>query len=206
MVVRQVITLEILEAIFFAAGHPLTIHRLASEFGWKPAEVRKLVRKLEKKLEKTKAELRLLEVQRDRWVIHLPINTVFPLEYSELIDAFLLGGFPKKEFHNTEALKVLTAIAFHQPVSQAKLWKKLSTVSENESWLSIPKLQNIIEALGQQSLITANLKRKPILYKTTSTFATEWGFDTSKKNLKKQMLRRLNPKKTIIETEESEEI
>jgi chromosome segregation and condensation protein ScpB len=188
---KRPISLELLESAFFAAGRPLSVHRIASEFGgWEPAEIRKLIRKLAKKLEKSNAELKLQEVQRDRWVLHLPLETDFSPEFNELVHVFLLGDYPKNLYQDQEVRKVLTTIAFHQPVSQAKLWKVLSTISANETWLSINRLQKILDSLIQEGLISMNLKRKPIQIKTTKLFADEWGFDSTKKNLKQQLLRR----------------
>jgi chromosome segregation and condensation protein ScpB len=189
---RRPLNQTILEAVFYVSGRPLSVTKIATEFGWEPKEVREMVRELAKKLKKIKAELQLLEVQRDRWVLQLPLKS-YPVEFKEIIDNILLD-YPKKYVHDDNTRKVLTHIAFHQPVSKAKLWKTISTDNpkDTESWLTIPKLEEILSLLIQEGFV--RLSGSPLQYKTTAAFANEFGFDSVRLKLKQQLVKRLEKK------------
>ena len=181
-----------LEALFFASGRPLSVTRIAVEFGWEPKEVREMVRELAKKLKKLKAELQLIEVQRDRWVLHLPLET-YPPEFTSIIDNLLLD-YPKKNIHDENIRKVLTHVAFYQPVSKAKLWKTISqdNPKDTETWLTIQKLEEILGILIQEGFV--RLSGSPLQYKTTRAFADEFGFDSVRLKLKQQLVKRVEKK------------
>ena len=181
-----------LEALFFASGRPLSITRIAVEFGWEPKEVRQMTRDLAKTLKKIKAELQLLEVQRDRWILHLPLSS-YPPEFSIIIDNLLLD-YPKKNIHDDNTRKVLTHVAFYQPVSKAKLWKMISqdNPKDTETWLTIQKLEEILSILIQEGFV--RLSGSPLQYKTTRAFADEFGFDSVRMKLKQQLVRRVDKK------------
>ena len=189
---RRPLNQTTLEALFFASGRPLSVTRVANEFGWEPKEVREMVRELAKKLKKIKAELQLLEVQRDRWVLHLPLET-YPPEFTEILDDILLE-YPKKSIHDENIRKVLTHIAFYQPVSKAKLWKMISqdNPKDTESWLTIQKLEEILGILIQEGFV--RLSGNPLQYKTTRVFADEFGFDSVRLKLKQQLVKRVDKK------------
>lgn len=189
---RRPLNQTTLEALFYASGRPLSITRIAVEFGWEPKEVREMTRELSKKLKKIKAELQLLEVQRDRWVLHLPIGN-YPPEFTEIIDNIIID-YPKKNIHDDNIRKVLTHIAFYQPVSKAKLWKMISqdNPKDTETWLTIPKLEEILSLLIQEGFV--RLSGSPLQYKTTRAFADEFGFDSVRLKLKQQLVRRVEKK------------
>ena len=189
---RRPLNQTTLEALFYAAGRPLSITRIAVEFGWEPKEVREMTRELAKKLKKIKAELQLLEVQRDRWVLQLPLGN-YPAEFTEIMDNIVLD-YPKKNIHDDNIRKVLTHIAFYQPVSKAKLWKAISqdNPKDTETWLTIPKLEEILSLLIQEGFV--RLSGSPLQYKTTRAFADEFGFDSVRMKLKQQLVRRVDKK------------
>lgn len=189
---RRPLNQTTLEALFFASGRPLSVTRIAVEFGWEPKEVREMIRELAKKLKKLKAELQLIEVQRDRWVLHLPLES-YPQEFTLIIDNLLLD-YPKKNIHDENVRKVLTFIAFYQPVSKAKLWKMISqdNPKDTETWLTIPKLEEILGILIQEGFV--RLSGSPLQYKTTRAFADEFGFDSVRMKLKQQLVRRVEKK------------
>ena len=189
---RRPLNQTTLEALFFASGRPLSVTRIAVEFGWEPKEVREMVRELAKTLKKIKAELQLLEVQRDRWVLQLPLET-YPAEFAEILDDVLLD-YPKKSIHDDNIRKVLTHIAFYQPVSKAKLWKMISqdNPKDTETWLTIQKLEEILGILIQEGFV--RLSGSPLQYKTTRVFADEFGFDSVRLKLKQQLVRRVDKK------------
>ena len=189
---RRPLNQTTLEALFFASGRPLSVTRVANEFGWEPKEVRQMVRDLAKTLKKIKAELQLLEVQRDRWVLQLPLDSYSP-EFSSIIDNLLLD-YPKKQIHDDNIRKVLTHIAFYQPVSKAKLWKMISqdNPKDTETWLTIKKLEEILGILIQEGFV--RLSGSPLQYKTTRAFADEFGFDSVRLKLKQQLVKRVEKK------------
>lgn len=189
---RRPLNQTALEALFFVSGRPVSVTRIAVEFGWEPKEVREMVKELAKKLKKIKAELQLLEVQRDRWVLHFPIES-YPKEFRGITENILLD-YPKKNIHDDDMRKVLTHIAFHQPVSKAKLWKALSTDNpkDTETWLTIPRLEEILSLLIQEGFV--RLSGSPLQYKTTRAFADEFGFDPVRQKLKQQLVRRVERK------------
>lgn len=186
---RRPLNQTTLEALFYVAGRPLSITSVANEFGWEPKEVREMTRELAKKLKKIKAELQLLEAQRDRWVLQLPVAN-YPPEFTSIIDNLLLD-YPKKNIHDENIRKVLTHIAFYQPVSKAKLWKTISqdNPKDTETWLNIPTLEEILSLLIQEGFV--RLSGSPLQYKTTRAFADEFGFDSVRQKMKQQLVRRL---------------
>jgi chromosome segregation and condensation protein ScpB len=188
--IRKPLDQSLLEALFFASGRPITVNRIAIEFGWEPKEVRQLIKDLAKKLDKTKAELQLLEVQRGKWVLHFPLDK-YDKHFKGIIDTILIE-YPKKHIHDTLIKKVLTSVAFHQPVSKPKLFKVIS--SENPDF-TIQKLENCLNILVQEGFVRSNVSGRPIQYKTTGFFADEFGFDPVKAKLKQQLVKRLEKKK-----------
>lgn len=186
---RRPLNQTALEAIFFVSGRPISVTRIAVEYGWEPKEVREMVRELAKKLKKIKAELQLLEVQRDRWVLQLPIDN-YPAEFREITENILLD-YPKKNVHDENIRKVLTHIAFYQPVSKAKLWKTISqdNPKDTETWLNIPELERVLSLLIQEGFV--RLSGSPLQYKTTKAFYEEFGFDPVRQKMKQQLVRRL---------------
>lgn len=186
---RKPLDQSLLEALFFASGRPITVNRIAIEFGWEPKEIRQLIKDLAKKLDKTKAELRLLEVQRGKWVLHFPLDK-YDKNFKGILDTILIE-YPKKYVHDNLIKTVLTAVAFHQPVSKPKLFK---AISSEHSDFTIQRLEECVKILVQEGLVRSNVSG-PIQYKTTGSFAEEFGFDPVKVKLKQQLVRRLDKKK-----------
>ena len=143
---------------------------------------------LAKKLDKTKAELRLLEVQRGKWVLHFPLDK-YDDHFKGILDTILIE-YPKKSIQDNLIKKVLTAVAFHQPVSKPKLFKVIS--SENADF-TIEKLERCLKILIQEGLVRSNVSG-PVQYKTTGSFADEFGLDPVKAHLKQQLIKRLDKK------------
>ena len=106
----------------------------------------------------------------------------------------ILLEYPKKSIHDENIRKVLTHIAFYQPVSKAKLWKMISqdNPKDTETWLTIQKLEEILGILIQEGFV--RLSGSPLQYKTTRVFADEFGFDSVRLKLKQQLVKRVDKK------------
>lgn len=187
--IRKPLDQNLLEALFFASGRPITVNRIAIEFGWELKEVRQLIKDLANKLDKSSAELQLLEVQRGKWVLHFPMQK-FNHHFKDILETILIE-YPKKNIQDKFAKKVLTTVAFHQPVSKAKLFK---VISAEEKEFTIQKLESYLDILVQEGFVRSNVSGRPILYRTTTTFANEFGLDPVRSKLKQQLIKRLNKK------------
>lgn len=190
LIIRKPLDHSLLEALFFSAGRPISVNKIAIEFNWEPKEIRSLVKELAIKLNKIQSELRLMEVQRDRWVLHFPLNT-YSRHFRNIIDTILIE-FPKKKFFDNEVKikKVLTAVAFHQPVSKAKLFKVLSSENKKETEFTIILLDELLNILVREGFVRSNLKGS-IQYRTTRVFSEEFGFDPVRLKMKQQLVKRL---------------
>lgn len=174
---------QIIEAYFFSSGEPLSIKKLAKEFGTQPKDIRKIVRKLSKNLREQHGELILspLEYDKDKWVLHLDIRT----EYLEIIQDLLAENIPKITLESPLLRKFLTVIAYHEPISQAKLWKILAQDMKID--IPISQVDTELQKLMKEGLIRPIYKARSTQYETTQRFDKEFGFSRSRKKKKSQL-------------------
>ena len=134
--------------------------------------------------------MRLLEVQRGKWVLQLPLHN-FDQQFRDIVETILIE-YPKKSVHDKFTKKVLTTVAFHQPLSKPKLFK---VISAEEKEITIQKLEKHLDVLIQEGLVRSNVSGRPILYRTTAAFANEFGLDPVRSKLKQQLIKRLDKSK-----------
>ena len=190
---------EILEAAFFVAGRPLSTRHLAQEFGANTREIRQITRSLSNSLRKYQGELQLdqLEYDSDYWVLHLEIDD----KHLELLQNLLVSDIPKSVLHAPLTKAVLTAVAFLQPCSQARVFKILS--KQGGFVITTTQIEQELERLSKEGLIIANVAKSPIQFETTKRFAIEFGFEElSRVKLRNQLARWLGA--TDEEVEQSE--
>lgn len=177
---------EILEAAFFVAGRPLSTRHLAQEFGANTREIRQMTRNLATSLRKYEGELQLtqLEYDSDYWVLHLEIED----NHLELLQNLLVSDIPKSVLHAPLTRAILTAVAFLQPCSQARVFKILS--KQGGFIITTTQIEQELERLSKEGLIIANVAKSPIQFETTKRFAVEFGFEElSRIKLRNQLAR-----------------
>lgn len=158
---RAVVFEEALEAILFAAGHPITFATLARVFEMTPAKVRDLV---------FEYSLKYNDPNIPRGVILLTYGDSCQLctkKYylNEIREAL---GIKKSGTLSTSSLEALAIVAYNQPVTRAFV----DTLRRADSSYAMNNLldRGLIEAKGR-----LDAPGRPMLYGTTSDFLRAFG-------------------------------
>ena len=158
---REVVFEEALEAILFAAGHPISYSTLARVFEMTPARVRDRV---------FEYSLIYNDPQIPRGVILLTYNDSCQLctkqnYLTEIRDAL---GIKKSGTLSTSSMEVLAIIAYNQPVTRAFV----DTLRRVDSSYAMNNLldRGLIESKGR-----LDVPGRPMLYGTTSDFLRCFG-------------------------------
>ena len=158
---REVIFEEALEAMLFAAGHPITYQTIARVLEMTPAKVKDLV--FEYSIKYNNSEI-------PRGVILLTYHDSCQLctkqQYlAEIRDAL---GIRKSGSLSTSALEVLAIVAYNQPVTRAFI----DTLRRVDSSYAVGSLldRGLIESRGR-----LDVPGRPMLYGTTSDFLRSFG-------------------------------
>ncbi|NHI90900.1 MAG: hypothetical protein EAX96_00270 [Candidatus Lokiarchaeota archaeon] len=172
---------QYLEAIFFQLGKPITERELVEYFEkfekFKDIERVRLrwgIRKIIKGLEEQKSSIILINPTKDFWSYQLDEH--LPDYFFEKIQKFL----PKEEQFDLEESRILTEVAYRQPV-------KASEISKIIGYSAMEKL-TILENKG---LISMEKDKQTFICNTTEKFAELYGFDSALRNLKIQLVWRL---------------
>ncbi|HKZ41534.1 MAG TPA: SMC-Scp complex subunit ScpB [Candidatus Hodarchaeales archaeon] len=193
-------SLKIIEAAFFASARPLSVRVLSGEFGADSREIRTLVRKLSSNLKQQKGEMQLTQLKHDpdKWILHLDSDDII----FQILEAFSIhsqSSVPKDALSR----QLLTLIAFHQPVSRAKLWKILS--AEAKTTIGIVEMERQIEKLLRFGMIVAIHKKGVSLqYEVSNRFAEIFGLEETKIKMRNQLARLLG--KNLAQVDSDQEI
>lgn len=158
---REVVFEEALEAMLFAAGHPITYQTIARVLEMTPAKVKDKV--FEYSIKYNNSEI-------PRGVILLTYHDSCQLctkqQYlSEIRDAL---GIRKSGTLSSSALEVLAIVAYNQPVTRAFI----DTLRRVDSSYAVGSLldRGLIESKGR-----LDVPGRPMLYGTTSDFLRSFG-------------------------------
>ena len=161
---RSIVVEEALEAILFAAGHPISYATLARVLGKTPAEVRDIV--AEHSLKYNNSEI-------PRGVLLLTYSESCQLctkqhYMAEIRDAL---GIKKSGTLSTSALETLAIVAYNQPVTRLFV----DTLRKVDSSYAMNSLidRGLIECKGR-----LDVPGRPMLYGTTSDFLRSFGLES----------------------------
>ena len=158
---REIVFEEALEAILFAAGHPISYATLARVFDYTPGAIKNKVLRYAEKYN---------DVQIPRGVILLTYEDSCQLctkQYylNEIRDTL---GIKKSGTLSSSALEVLAIIAYNQPVTRVFV----DTLRSVDSSYAVNSLidRGLIECKGR-----LDVPGRPMLYGTTSDFLRSFG-------------------------------
>lgn len=191
---REIVFEEALEAILFAAGHPISYATLARVFDYTPTAVKnKILRYAEK----------YNDVKIPRGVILLTYAESCQLctkqHYLNEIRETL--GIKKSGTLSTSAMEVLAIVAYNQPVTRVFV-DTLRSVDSSYAMNSLLD-RGLIECKGR-----LDVPGRPMLYGTTSDFLRSFGLDTLDKlpATSDELMAMFNKAKETTENEEAEQL
>jgi len=177
---------EKIEGALFSIGRPIHTTELIESLQEESPLVKRTLRKVARQRKKS-SPIVIEEISRDRWVLQLN-----PM-YHEFFQSIVAEKFMKEEER-----RIITEIAYRQPISLAmvkKLVKKISPV----------KITEICLNLEEKGYIVGEKRARSIVYTSTPKFANDFGFDDESRRLKLQMLWRLKRLMGDYEEEPEEE-
>ncbi|MHA1973872.1 MAG: SMC-Scp complex subunit ScpB [Candidatus Hodarchaeales archaeon] len=176
---------EKIEGALFAVGRPIHASELIEFLQEESPIVKRALRRVQRKRKRT-SPIVLTEISKDRWVLQL--NPIYH-EYFRLLA-------PEK-FLSEDERRVLTEIAYRQPISLALVKKMVRKMGPL-------KIAAICKDLEERGYIVGEKRARSFVYTTTPKFAKDFGFDNESRRLKLQMLWRL--KRLMGDYEVEEEI
>jgi chromosome segregation and condensation protein ScpB len=176
---------ERIEGAMFSIGRPIHTSELIDNLQEESPFLKRTLRKLSK-TRKRSAPIIFQEISKDRWVLQL--NPIYHEFFYSLI--------PEK-FMTQEERRILTEIAYRQPISQAMIKKIVKGIGPI-------KITEICQYLEKTGYVVSEKKARSLVYTSTPKFANDFGFDDESRRLKLQMLWRLKRLMGDYETEEEE--
>jgi len=176
---------ERIEGALFAVGRPIHISEIIDNFEEDSPTIKRATRRLSRKKKRNSA-LIIQEISKDRWVFQL--NPIFHEFFQSLVpDLFL----------STSERRVLTEIAYRQPISIALVKKMVTGIGPI-------KITEICQKLEDNGFVLSEKRSRSLIYTSTPKFARSFGFDNESRRLKLQMLWRLKRLMGDFEAEEPE--
>jgi chromosome segregation and condensation protein ScpB len=169
----------------FSIGRPIHTSELIDNLQEESPLLKRTLRRLSK-TRKRSAPIILQEISKDRWVLQL--NPIYHEFFYSLI--------PEK-FMTQEERRILTEIAYRQPISLAMIKKIVKGIGPI-------KITEICRYLEKTGYVVSEKKARSLVYTSTPKFANDFGFDDESRRLKLQMLWRLKRLMGDYETEEEE--
>ena len=152
-----------IEAILFAAGHPMSYSKLGEVLGYTESQIRKTVRVFSEKY----------NADTERGIMMLTFEDSCQLCTKESFLPYMKEALGIKKGGNLSAssLEVLAIIAYNEPVTRAFV----DTVRKVDSAYIVASLceKNLIEICGR-----LDVPGRPYLYRTTPTFLRCFGIES----------------------------
>ncbi|MFW9904282.1 MAG: SMC-Scp complex subunit ScpB [Candidatus Thorarchaeota archaeon] len=177
---------ERIEGALFSIGRPIHTTELIESLGEESPIVKRTLRKVARQRKRT-SPIVIEEISRDRWVLQL--NPIYHEFFQSIV--------PEK-FITPEERRILTEIAYRQPISLAmvkKIVRKIGPV----------KITEICQNLEVRGYIIGEKRARSLVYTSTPKFANDFGFDNESRRLKLQMLWRLKRLMGDVYEEEPDE-
>ena len=152
-----------IEAILFAAGHPITYSKLAEVLGYTEGYIKKLIHNFQESYNN----------DSNRGIMMLTFEDCCQLCTKETFLPYIKEALGIKKGGNlsSSSLEVLAIIAYNEPVTRAFI----DTVRKVDSAYLVASLceKNLIEICGR-----LDVPGRPYLYKTTPTFLRCFGIES----------------------------
>jgi len=177
---------ERIEGALFAIGRPIHSSEIIDNFDEDSPTIKRAIRRLSRKKKRNSA-LVIHEISKDRWVLQL--NPIFHEFFQPLKPELFLS---------TSERRVLTEIAYRQPISLALVKKMVTGIGPI-------KITEICQKLEDNGFVISEKRARSLIYTSTPKFARAFGFDNESRRLKLQMLWRLKRLMGDFEEEEPEE-
>ncbi|MFW9778679.1 MAG: SMC-Scp complex subunit ScpB [Candidatus Heimdallarchaeota archaeon] len=177
---------EKIEGAMFAVGRPVHVSELIENLQIESPVVKRTLRKLQRGRKRT-SPIVIDEISKDRWVMQLN-----PMYYE------LFSPQMPDRFMENDERKVITEIAYRQPISLAMVKKMVQGIGP-------VKVTEICNRLEYRGFITSEKRARSLVFTTTPSFAKAFGFDDESRRLKLQMLWRLKRLMGDYDAEEEEE-
>jgi len=177
---------ERIEGALFAVGRPIHMSEVIDNFDEDSPTIKRATRRLSRKKKRNSA-LIIHEISKDRWVLQL--NPIFH-EFFQSLEPDL--------FLSSSERRVLTEIAYRQPISLALVKKMVTGIGPI-------KITEICQKLEENGFVLSEKRSRSLIYTSTPKFARAFGFDNESRRLKLQMLWRLKRLMGDFEEEEPEE-
>lgn len=178
---------ERIEGAMFSIGRPIHTSELIENLQVDSPLLKRTLRKLSKTRKRT-APIIFQEISKDRWVLQL--NPIYHEFFYSLVP---------ERFMTKEERRIVTEIAYRQPISQAMIKKIVKGIGPI-------KITEICRHLEKTGYAVSEKKARSIVYTTTSKFANDFGFTDETRRLKLQMLWRLKRLMGDYDAEEDEEV
>lgn len=177
---------ERIEGALFSIGRPIHATELIESLQEESPLVKRTLRKISRQGKRT-SPIVIEEISKDRWVLQL--NPVYHEFFQSLTP---------ERFVTFEERRVITEIAYRQPISLAMVKKMVRKIGP-------VKITEICRDLEARGYITSEKRARSLVYTSTPKFANDFGFDDESRRLKLQMLWRLKRLMGDLEEEPEEE-
>lgn len=157
---------RVIEAVLYAAGHPVTYAKLAEVLSSTPAKIRDIVREYADEYNSPRSSV-------ERGVLLLCYDDSCQLSTDEAYGDYVRSALGIKRGGNLSAssLEVLAIIAYNEPVTRAYI----DTVRGVDSSYAVSSLadKHMIEPCGR-----LDVPGRPMLYRTTADFLRVFGLNS----------------------------
>jgi len=152
--------LAAVEAVLFASGEPVELHRLAEACGLSNADIPPIIKLLNDKY-------------KDGGLQILKLETSYQMATKEKYAAQVKTALDTKKFAplSNSAMEVLTIIAYNQPVSRSFV-ENVRGIASNSVFATLAD-RGLIEEAGR-----IDVPGRPIAYCTTQTFLRCFGLNS----------------------------
>lgn len=170
---------QLVEAVLFVSGKPVSLKDLAQSFNTPAGEIRNLIAELQKAYTEQESAVEIVETVDKKFVMQLKP------EFSDIVVEYAPESGESKAL-----LKTLSLIAYKQPILQSEVVRYRGTGAYQH-----------IKELEANGLIERRPKERTYLLKTTPKFAEFYGLKSgSLEDIKKFVEEHLELKKLESET------
>lgn len=165
---------QLIEAVLFVSGKPVSLKNLAAAFDTTAGEIKKLITELQQDYTHLDSAVEIVETVDKKFVMQLKP------EFSEVV-----MNYAPESGESKAMLKTLSIIAYKQPILQSDVVKYRGTGAYKH-----------IKEMEEAGLIVRTPKERTYLIKTTPKFAEFYGLKSdSLENIKKFVEEHLELKK-----------
>jgi len=174
---------DLIEAVMFASGRPVSSHELAKNLKIETREVTRIMKELRKEYEERDGPIEITKTIKDEYVMQLRD------EYSEIAENYL----PRAR-ESRALLKTLALIAYKQPVEQSDVIAIRGTSAYKH-----------VKELEERNLVQRKPKERTYILSTTKEFCELYGLKSADPNDVKNKFGKLLGVKNIDDDNEGPE-